>query len=108
MVIWLPNGQRAQAVTPGRCSRRVRGRTSYAWEDAPLTLGGETRGWLEGVESGDVGDPEAPLAFLAVPHVALDQTDLRAARRRALLLLAAGGDPRRELDVDGRAVRSLA
>jgi len=30
------------------------------------------------------------------------------ARRRALLLLAAGGDPRRELGVDDRAVKALA
>ena len=30
------------------------------------------------------------------------------ARRRALLLVAAGGDPHRELEVDDRAVKSLA
>ncbi|HEX3852412.1 MAG TPA: hypothetical protein VHW01_15690, partial [Polyangiaceae bacterium] len=29
-------------------------------------------------------------------------------RRRALLLLAAGGDPHRELEVDSRAVKALA
>jgi hypothetical protein len=34
--------------------------------------------------------------------------ELRAALRRALLLLAAGGDPHRRLDPDGRAVRALA
>ena len=30
------------------------------------------------------------------------------ALRRAMLLLAAGGDPHRELDLEGRAVRALA
>ncbi len=34
--------------------------------------------------------------------------ELNAARRRALLLAAAGGDPRRELGVDDRAVKALA
>jgi hypothetical protein len=33
---------------------------------------------------------------------------VKAAVRRAELLLAAGGDPRRELELDGRAVTSVA
>jgi hypothetical protein len=33
---------------------------------------------------------------------------VNGARRRALLLLVAGGDPHRPLDPDGRAVRALA
>ncbi len=33
---------------------------------------------------------------------------MKAAVRRAELLLAAGGDPRRELELDGRAVLSVA
>jgi hypothetical protein len=40
--------------------------------------------------------------------VELDEDELNAARRRALLLLAAGGDPHRELHVDDRAVKALA
>jgi hypothetical protein len=44
----------------------------------------------------------------ARPHVELDHTRVHGARRRALLILAAGGDPLRELDVNGRAVRTLA
>jgi hypothetical protein len=40
--------------------------------------------------------------------VTVDADELNAARRRALLLLAAGGDPTRELDPAGRAVRALA
>jgi hypothetical protein len=43
------------------------------------------------------------LAWLAGPGV-----DDRGAVRRAMLLLAAGGDPHRSLELDGRAVTSLA
>ncbi|HEX2505325.1 MAG TPA: hypothetical protein VHK22_03875 [Gaiellaceae bacterium] len=38
----------------------------------------------------------------------LTQDEARGAARRALLLLAAGGDPERGLDLNGRAVRALA
>jgi hypothetical protein len=48
------------------------------------------------------------LAWLAGQDVELDQDELKGALRRAELLLAAGGDPHRELDLDGRAVESLA
>jgi hypothetical protein len=40
--------------------------------------------------------------------VAIPGEELNAARRRALLLLAAGGDPRSGLEPDGRAARALA
>jgi hypothetical protein len=48
------------------------------------------------------------LAYLAGQAVELDEAELNGARRRALLLVAAGGDPRRELGVDDRAVKALA
>ena len=48
------------------------------------------------------------LASVAGADVAADQAEVRAATRRALLLLAAGGDPERGLDLDGRAVTALA
>ena len=48
------------------------------------------------------------LAWLAGSQVELDPDDVKAALRRAELLLAAGGDPRRELDFDGRAVAAVA
>ena len=48
------------------------------------------------------------LAWLAGQDVQLDPDELKGALRRAELLLAAGGDPRRELDLDGRAVESVA
>ena len=44
------------------------------------------------------------LAYLAGQAIELDAEELNGARRRALLLVAAGGDPHRELDVDDRAV----
>ena len=48
------------------------------------------------------------LAWLAGQEVSLDGDDVKAAVRRAELLLAAGGDPRRELELDGRAVSAVA
>lgn len=48
------------------------------------------------------------LAWLAGQEVELDSEEVKGALRRAELLLAAGGDPHRELDLDGRAVESLA
>jgi len=66
----------------------------------------EIRALLEQLE--DVDDPAAPLVYLAAQWVEVDPVELHAARRRALLLLATGGDPRRGLEPDGRAVRALA
>jgi len=63
---------------------------------------------LTRVESGELGDPLPVLAYLAGQAVELDPDELNGARRRALLLVAAGGDPHRELGVDDRAVKALA
>jgi hypothetical protein len=60
------------------------------------------------VDAGELGDPLPVLAYLAGQGVELDEAELNGARRRALLLAAAGGDPHRELDVDDRAVKALA
>lgn len=60
------------------------------------------------VDAGELGDPLPILAYVAGQAVGIDDEELNGARRRALLLLAAGGDPHRELDVDDRAVKSLA
>src|SRR5579884_2076998 len=65
-------------------------------------------GVLARAEAGDLGDPLPVLAYLAGRAVDLDPGELNGARRRALLLVAAGGDPHRELDVDDRAVKALA
>jgi hypothetical protein len=48
------------------------------------------------------------LTWLVLPGIELDEDDRRAAVRRALLVLAAGGDPHRELDHDSVAVARLA
>jgi hypothetical protein len=65
-------------------------------------------GILAAVDSGELGDPLAVVAYLAGQRVDLPEPELKEARRRAMLLLAAGGDPRRELGVDDRAVKALA
>jgi hypothetical protein len=63
---------------------------------------------LERLEREELGDPLAVVAYLAGGSVELPDDELNAARRRAMLVLAAGGDPNRELDVDDRAVKVLA
>jgi hypothetical protein len=63
---------------------------------------------LAQVDTGELGDPLPVLAYLAGQAIELDEDELNGARRRALLLVAAGGDPHRELDVDDRAVKALA
>jgi hypothetical protein len=60
------------------------------------------------LERGEFGGADAVLAYIAGAGVDLSDAELNEARRRALLLLAAGGDPRRELGVDDRAVKALA
>ena len=63
---------------------------------------------LRRVDAGELGDPLPVLAYIAGQSVEIDDQDLNGARRRALLLVAAGGDPHRELGVDDRAVKALA
>ena len=63
---------------------------------------------LELLEARAGDDLLVSLAWLAGQDVVLDQDELKAAIRRAELLLATGGDPRRELDLDGRAVAAVA
>jgi hypothetical protein len=48
------------------------------------------------------------LATVASRDVHVDPDDARGAARRALLLLSAGGDPDRGLDLHGRAVTAMA
>jgi hypothetical protein len=63
---------------------------------------------LTRVDAGELGDPLPVLAYIAGQAVEIDDEDLNGGRRRALLLVAAGGDPHRDLDVDARAVKALA
>jgi hypothetical protein len=63
---------------------------------------------LARVDTGELGDPLPVLAYVAGQSVPIDEEELNGARRRALLLVAAGGDPHRELEIDDRAVKALA
>jgi len=63
---------------------------------------------LERLEQGELGDPLPVLAYLAGRELGVPEQELNEARRRGLLLLASGGDPRRELQVDDRAVKAVA
>jgi hypothetical protein len=53
-------------------------------------------------------DVSPVLAQLAAGSVDFTEDERKGAVRRAVLLLAAGGDPYRELELDGRAVTALA
>ena len=67
---------------------------------------------LDGIETllgaGGTTEGTVSLAYVAAQLLALDEAELAAARRRALFVLAAGGDPHRELDPHSPAVASLA
>ena len=71
-------------------------------------------GWLDKLERDLAADSDAlPTAVVALAAVAgrgiqLDEAAVRAAARRSLLVLAAGGDPNRGLDLNGPAVETLA
>ena len=68
--------------------------------------------WLDQLEalltSADEGTAVVTVASVAGRGLELDEEELRGAGRRALLVLAAGGDPTRGLDLDGPAVIGLA
>jgi hypothetical protein len=72
--------------------------------------------WLRGLEGSlaedESGDGLATalvvLASVAGQEVQLGEEEAHGASRRALLLLTAGGDPDRGLDLNGRAVTALA
>jgi hypothetical protein len=74
--------------------------------------GSPERSFLEelerGLARGDASEPEAVLALIAGREVGLDPAEVRGAQRRGVQLLAAGGDPQRGLDLDGRAVLAVA
>ena len=68
---------------------------------------------LEGTLAEDESDDELATALVVLASVAgqevqIDADEAHGASRRALLLLTAGGDPDRGLDLNGRAVTALA
>jgi hypothetical protein len=69
----------------------------------------DLEGTLAEDESGDeLATALVVLASVAGQEVQIDADEAHGANRRALLLLMAGGDPDRGLDLNGRAVTSLA
>jgi len=64
--------------------------------------------WVDALEAMQDDERWASLAYVAGQQVELDAEELNGALRRAMLLLAAGGDPRRQLALDSRAVVALA
>jgi len=76
----------------------------------------QTPAWLTRLEeslAADEGTETLALALILLASVAgadiaIGDAERRSATRRALLLLAAGGDPGRGLDLNGRAVTAIA
>lgn len=66
------------------------------------------RDWLRAAERAAPEEQWTLLCFLAGREVAMDESDRNGAVRRAELLLATGGDPRRPLELYGRAVTAIA
>jgi hypothetical protein len=62
----------------------------------------------ERLAAGEQVEAEVSLMLLAGQSVPLDEDELRGAIRRSVEILAVGGDPRRELDPEGRPVSALA
>jgi hypothetical protein len=62
---------------------------------------------LEQLEASDL-DLGVTIAWLVRDDVRFDEQELNAARRRAMLVLAAGGDPHRDLQPDAVAAERLA
>ena len=54
------------------------------------------------------GELLVSLAWLVSGSVPIEEAELKAARRRAMFVLAAGGDPHRELDLNSVAAERLA
>lgn len=66
-----------------------------------------SRSRLADLEASDI-DLRVALAWLVRDEVGIGEDDLNAARRRAMFVLAAGGDPHRDLDYDSVAAERLA
>ena len=66
------------------------------------------RDWVRSLERAEPTEQWTMLCFFAGRAVVVEDAEMNAAVRRAELLLAAGGDPRRPLDPFGRAATALA
>jgi hypothetical protein len=71
-----------------------------------------TRARLEELEASGL-DPRSSellvvLCWLVQDDLTIDEDELNGARRRAMFVLAAGGDPHRDVDIDSVAAERLA
>jgi hypothetical protein len=66
-----------------------------------------SRDALEALEASDL-DVDIALAWLVRDDVGFDEDELNGARRRAMFVLAAGGDPHRDLGPNSVAAERLA
>ena len=67
-----------------------------------------TREWIRSLEESEPEVQWQLLCFLAGRAVEVDADEANGALRRAELLLVAGGNPRRSLELRGRAVSAVA
>ena len=69
-----------------------------------------SRSRLEQIDGAGLAPEElaSVLVWLVLDAVPMDAAELKAARRRAMLVLAAGGDPHREVALGDVAVERLA
>ena len=63
---------------------------------------------LEGSELESSSELQVVLCWLVQGDIPIDEADLNAARRRAMFVLAAGGDPHRDVGTDSIAAERLA
>jgi hypothetical protein len=63
---------------------------------------------LEGSGLDSSSELRVVLCWLVQDRVTVDEEELNAARRRAMFVLAAGGDPHRDVGVDSIAAERLA
>jgi len=70
------------------------------------------RARLEELEGSELGprssELQVVLCWLVQDEVPIDDDELNAARRRAMFVLAAGGDPHRDVGIDSIAAERLA
>jgi hypothetical protein len=66
------------------------------------------RSLVESDETNALATALVVLAAVAGENVAVDEDERHGACRRAVFLLASGGDPERGLDLNGRAVTAVA
>jgi hypothetical protein len=64
--------------------------------------------WVPTLEQAPREEQMTILSFLAGREVGVDEQELNGAIRRAQLLQASGGDPRRPPELEGRAVTAVA